>query len=103
MAVKRVLSILVALAVMLLPAGMTGVAAAAAPEMAAMADHCAGQPQPDSPKAPESCCVIACSALPEGQRGLPAPLPPAVTYVAEVHSIRRGLPAEAATPPPRFS
>lgn len=103
--VKRVLSILVVLAVLLMPAGMSGGAAAmaAAPESTAAMGHCADMPEPDDNKAPESCCIVACSALLDGESALAAPPAPAPAYETEIRVVRHGLPAEAATPPPRFS
>ena len=98
---------MLALAVLLLPAGMGGRAAAMAPahEMTATAgmDHCAQKPEPGKDQPPESCCVLACSALLSGPGALAPILPSVPAHAAAVPGDHDGLPAEAATPPPRRS
>jgi hypothetical protein len=107
MTFARLLALFVALAVLLAPAGMMSAAAAmpATHDMAASMpmDHCAGQPEPDQNKAPESCCIVACSALPGGRGELAPPPSATLSYQAIALSAHPGLTAEAATPPPRFA
>ena len=104
MTFARFLAFFVALALLLAPAGMMRAAAAmpATHDMAASmpTDHCAGQPEPDQ-KAPESCCIVACSALLGGRAEIAAPPAATLTYEAIAPSVHLGLTAEAETPPPR--
>lgn len=117
--VKLILSILAAIAVLLTPAGsMSGGAAMAA--MSATHDlattvshhgmasapamgHCADREQPGKQQQPESCCIVACSALPAEPARLPAFSPSSLPPAATVPADSDGLTAEAATPPPRLS
>ena len=96
------------LALLLAPAGMLGShAAMAMPPEAAMSamSHCDDRQAPtDHDRKAMLDCAIACTAMPAAEPmlasepALPAPLP-ALTRVRLVD----GIPAEAATPPPRFS
>lgn len=105
--VKLVLSILVAVAVLLMPAGMSGrgAAMAATHDMAASAGmgHCAEKPEPAKDQPPESCCVLACSALPAEPVELTSFSAPLLPHSAAAPADLYGLSAEAATPPPRSS
>jgi hypothetical protein len=107
MTFARLLALFVALAVLFAPAGMMSAAAAipATHDMAASMpmEHCAGQPEPDQKKAPESCCIVACSALLGGRGEIAAPPAATLSYEATAPSAHLGLTAEAATPPPRFA
>jgi hypothetical protein len=107
MTFARLLAFILALAVLLAPAGMTEAAAAmpATHDMVASMPmaHCAGQAEPDQKKAPESCCIVACSALLGGPGGISAPLPATLPYEAIALAAHIGLTAEAETPPPRFA
>lgn len=98
----RILSLLVALAVLLMPAGMSAPAMAASHDMKMM-EHCAEQPLPDREQAPESCCIVACAAFLADTVGLDASPTLSVSYRPALLADHHGLPAEAATPPPRFS
>ena len=103
----RILSLLVALAVLIAPAGMMR-ADAAMPDhdMAAAApmDHCAGQSAPDEKqKPPESCCVVACATFIALPAELAAPAVPSIRHRMLVSAVHHGLAPEAATPPPRSS
>lgn len=105
--VKLFLSILAALALLLMPAGMgeRGAAMAATHDLAMPAGmgHCAEQPEPGKPQPPESCCVLACSALPAEPVGLASFSASALVHPAATPADWHGLSAEAATPPPRSS
>jgi hypothetical protein len=104
--VKLVLSLLAALAVLLMPAGMgeRGAAMAATHDMASAGmGHCADLPQPAKEQPPESCCVVACSALPAEPIGLTSFSSPPLAHSGASPAHLHGLPAEAATPPPRSS
>jgi hypothetical protein len=105
--VKLVLSILAALAVLLMPAGMgeRGAAMAATHDMTVGADlgHCAQKPEPAKDQPPESCCLVACSALPAEPVGMNEISSPVLGHAAVTAANLHGLAAEAATPPPRAS
>ena len=105
MTLERLLAFFLALAVLLAPVGtMRAVAAMPAThDMAASMpmDHCAGQPEPDQKQAPESCCIVSCSALLGGRGGIAVPPAATLSYEAISLSIHLGLTAEAETPPPR--
>jgi hypothetical protein len=107
MTFARLLAFILALAMLLAPAGMIGAAAAmpATHDMAASMpmDHCAGQPEPDQKKAPESCCIVAFSVLLGGPGGISAPIPATLPYESIALAAHRGFTAEAETPPPRFA
>ena len=101
----RLLAFVLALAVLLAPAGMAPTFAAmpAPHDMAASMpmDHCAGQQEPDQKKAPESCCIVACSALLGGRGEIAAPPAASISYESIALSAHLGFSAEAETPPPR--
>jgi hypothetical protein len=107
MTFARLLAFILALAMLLAPAGMIGAAAAmpATHDMAAAMPmaHCASQPEPDQKEAPESCCIVVCSAL-LGSRGeIAPPLAPTLSYESMAVSAHFGFTAESETPPPRFA
>jgi hypothetical protein len=103
----RFLAFVLALAVLLAPAGIMSAAEAmpATHDMAASMpmDHCAGQPEPDQKKAPESCCIVACSALLGGRGEIAAPPAAPLSYEPTALSVHLGLTAKAETPPPRMA
>ena len=103
--VRRLLSILAMFALLVAPIQMIGGAAAAMPhpQPAAATGHC--DQAPDSGEEQVAIdCLIACAGLP----ALPPSAPAGHTKVRAIPASAalpslRGLPAEAATPPPRFS
>jgi hypothetical protein len=103
--VKLVLSIFMALALLLTPAGMTGSGAAAASThemtMSTGMEHCADQPESGDEQPADSCCVVACTALLAQPVRLAEVDLPTLPHPAASLEDHRGLRAEAATPPPR--
>jgi hypothetical protein len=102
----RILSLLIALALLLMPVGMVGggPATAASHDMTmAAGSHCADQPQPSEEQPPRSCCMVACAAFlaepPIVAAAAASPLP----YRRALSPAQHGLTAEADTPPPRLS
>lgn len=107
MVARRLLRVLLVLAVLLMPLRMLGGGAMASPHepSAAMAaGHCAGMPQNDKKAPPAPCCdcMLGCAAIHSSGPGLEhlARAPLSVPAVARVLSIH-GLHPKAAIPPPR--
>jgi hypothetical protein len=102
---RRLVQIFVLAALLLAPVGRIGIAqATAAPDHAAMAFHCAGQPLPDANRHHKMAvdCMIACAAMAPAAApfALPKPAPraqPAAMAVSTLFGIR----PEADPPPPR--
>ena len=94
-------------AVLLMPLGMTAAPAAAHQSMAAEMPmgHCPDPPRDDDPKAGLAACTMACAAaLPavEPVRDDPSIEPSPQIVAVQPHGLH-GLHPETATPPPRIS
>ena len=109
MSIGKLFAVLAALAVLFSP-GVTSAAMAAAPhhQMQVMeAGHCQAPPasSDDHQKmADKSCCIAMCMALAVAP-STPAGMAPPRQQMAQFAPARtyHGLPAEIATPPPRFT
>lgn len=110
MLADRLIRILAAFAMLLMPLAMAGgvpAAAAAAPHHAAAAaseGHCSqsGEDDQDRRQGAAAHCTMACAALPAWQAPLPAATPaPRPSVFAGTLLPVSGLAPEAETPPPR--
>ena len=106
--VKLAFSFLLALAVLVAPAGMFGGGKAmAAPyhqSMTMPADHCAKEGETGKNQSSKISCMMACSAIPT----IGNPVPEQPEAIAQLPALPRiafgvGLDPEAETPPPRLS
>lgn len=109
MSLRRLLPLLVLLALTLAPFGRMDMAEAKAmPHRmpAAMAAHCSGQSMPDSDEGGRGAadCMIACAVMAPVAAPFPAPPPAAeAAPFATPSSLTAGVRPEAEPPPPRFS
>jgi hypothetical protein len=111
MMLRRFLSALAALSLLLMPLGMIGGAAQASPHHPATAtahhagtDHGSGESHDEPLPDRSTQCMMACAALPAAALDLPAAglVPRALPVKAPAEALP-GLSPEAAIPPPRFS
>lgn len=105
---RRLLSLFVALAVMLVPAAMPAAAAAMTSShsvaAAPPAGHCADMPEPAKQQAPDDCCLMTCVALPPtGGAAMAGMIAPAPLLHRRLTAGDHGLDPVLETPPPRFS
>lgn len=108
MSFRRLLPLLVLIALALAPFGRMGAAQAEATpyHATAMAAHCAGQPIPgDDESAPASIdCMIACAAITAPAATAPSPLLlPALAAMAAALPEPLGILLLAEPPPPRLA
>ncbi|HEV2745988.1 MAG TPA: hypothetical protein VGW34_01655 [Allosphingosinicella sp.] len=105
---RAAIAFCIALALLLVPAGMTGggTAMAAGHDMAAAAamEHCADEQMPPQDEAPDTCCVVTCVAIAAigGEMGLIGVVPTAKPW-SPLAVRPDGLDPAADTPPPRVS
>ncbi|HEV2816863.1 MAG TPA: hypothetical protein VGW40_06540 [Allosphingosinicella sp.] len=104
---RRLVQLFVLAALLVAPLGRIGISQAmAAPDHAAMASHCAGQPLPDADRHHKMGvdCLIACAAMASVPATLFVP-PVAVEAAVAAAPLPRlaGIRPEADPPPPRFA
>gem|GEM_PF-3111321 len=109
MSLRRLLPLLIVIALAIAPFGRMGMAEARAMPKdmsSAMAFHCAGQPMPEGDKGGRVGidCMIACAAMaPAATPPLSPPPPTAAVPIAARTLALDGIHPEADPPPPRFS
>ena len=103
---SALMKLLALIALVMMPLGMTGAPALAAPVAPAgtMAGHCDQQKEQDkAPASKKMDCAAACTAIPAPETAEPAPVlrPRAPRTIALVAPFA-GIVLEIATPPPRL-
>jgi hypothetical protein len=99
---SALLRILMLVALALMPVGMTGAAAAAAPSPAAVSGHCDDQQKPaDAPAKMDMQCAT-CAALPAAEANTAEPeLRPELPRLVKAAKALSNAEPETDTPPPR--